>query len=303
MVCIPQLAQRLYNRPLAMLPDGAELAASAVMRQLGLGRMLRAPGRGVASGRPMMNLAADIEDDDEGPEAYDLVVGVAIITISGMIVQKLGTLRPAAGYTGCDGIRMAFLTALQDPAVRAIALSIDSPGGEVAGCFDLVDTIHRARGSKPIWAILNENACSAAYAIASAADRITIPRTGRAGSIGIITMHIDFSRALAKGGLAITMLQFGDRKADGNQVEPLSQRARAGYQAEADTLGRLFVATVARNRGLPAARVSATEAATYLGPVAVANCLADAVLPADAALADLVRSLRVDPKRRGAGKS
>jgi hypothetical protein len=82
--------------------------------------------------------------------------------------RSSGTLRPYSGMTGYDGIRQNFLTALEDPAVRAIVLDIDSPGGEVAGCFDLVDTIYAARGEKPIWAILDESAYSAAYAIASA---------------------------------------------------------------------------------------------------------------------------------------
>ena len=48
-------------------------------------------------------------------------------------MQKLGTLRPYSGMTGYDGIRQNFLEALSDPAVEAIVLDIDSPGGEVAG--------------------------------------------------------------------------------------------------------------------------------------------------------------------------
>jgi ClpP class serine protease len=77
--------------------------------------------------------------------------------------------------TGYDGIRQAFLTAMEDPDISGICLDIDSPGGEVAGCFDLVDVIYGARGKKPIHAILTESAYSAAYAIASAADRISVP--------------------------------------------------------------------------------------------------------------------------------
>ncbi|TOL42864.1 serine peptidase, partial [Vibrio parahaemolyticus] len=70
-----------------------------------------------------------------------------------------------------------------------ICLDIDSPGGEVAGCFDLVDLIYELRGKKPIYAILSENAYSAAYAIASAADKIYVPRTGGVGSVGVIVIH------------------------------------------------------------------------------------------------------------------
>jgi ClpP class serine protease len=51
--------------------------------------------------------------------------------------------------TGYDGIRQAFLTAMEDPDISGICLDIDSPGGEVAGCFDLVDVIYGARGKSP----------------------------------------------------------------------------------------------------------------------------------------------------------
>ena len=116
------------------------------------------------------------------------------------MVQKLGSLRPYSGMTGYDGIRQSFLTAISDPEVSGICLDIDSPGGEVAGCFDLVDEIYHARGSKPIHAILTENAYSAAYAIASAADRIHVPRTGGVGSVGVIVIHCDWSQRIKEDG-------------------------------------------------------------------------------------------------------
>jgi ClpP class serine protease len=75
------------------------------------------------------------------------------------------------------------------------------PGGEVSGCFDLVDAIYAIRGKKPIWGILNEYAYSAGYAIASACDYVTVPRTGGVGSIGVITMHVDMSKAIDSAGL------------------------------------------------------------------------------------------------------
>ncbi|MCZ7176509.1 S49 family peptidase, partial [Salmonella enterica] len=73
---------------------------------------------------------------------YDVVEGVAVIPIQGTLVQKLGTLRPYSDMTGYDGIRACFLQALNDSDVKAICLDIDSPGGEVAGCFDLADVIY-----------------------------------------------------------------------------------------------------------------------------------------------------------------
>ena len=159
-----------------------------------------------------------------------------MIQVEGTLVQKLGTLRPYSGMTGYDGIRQNFLEALSDPAVEAIVLDIDSPGGEVAGCFDLVDTIYAARGEKPIWSVLSESAYSAGYAIASAADRIVVPRTGGTGSIGVISMHVDWSQALTEAGVKVTFITYGERKADGHPRFHFQALTR--FQADIDTMGR-----------------------------------------------------------------
>ena len=167
---LPHLAQRLFNTPLALHPHKAEVVMAALTDRFGLTR--------IQSNADW----ADEEDDffsRKGRDCgYDVIEGIAVIPIQGTLVQKLGTLRPYSGMTGYDGIRASFLTAINDDAVKGICFDIDSPGGEVAGCFDLVDEIYAARGAKPIWSILSENAYSAAYALASAADRIIVPRTG-----------------------------------------------------------------------------------------------------------------------------
>ena len=288
----PHLAQRLFNVPIAILPDKAEIVMAALADRLGVSQLLR--------DRTNKVVAWDDDDGDHefrfaGPgrpqTGYDVVAGVAVIPICGTLVQKTGSLRPYSGMTGYDGIRTNLLTALQDSQVQAIVLDIDSPGGEVSGCFDLVDTIYAARGVKPIWAILNEVAYSSAYAIASAADRITVPRTGGTGSIGVVLMHVDWSRAMAQAGMTVTIIQYGERKTDGTDVRPLDKTALARFQADIDTMGELFVSTVARNRGLNPEAVKAQEAATFLGPAGVAAGLADAVMAPDEAFRSLLETL------------
>lgn len=286
------LAQRLFNVPVAIRPEKAEVIMAALAERMGIGRMMRLSGDAV----DLTPLAlegsgysyADRESRDSG---YDLVGSVAVIPVHGTLVQKTGSLRPWSGMTGYDGIRQAFLTALYDPQVEAIVLDVDSPGGEVAGCFDLVDTIYEARGNKPIWSILNESAYSAAYALASAADRIYVPRTGGVGSIGVICMHVDFSKALTEAGLVVTFITYGDRKADGHGEIPLTPEALDRFQSDIDLMGELFVDTVARNRGLSASKVRATQAATYLGEAGVKLGLADVVAAPDAAFRALLKSV------------
>jgi ClpP class serine protease len=107
-----------------------------------------------------------------------------------------------------------------------------------------------APGKKPIHAILTESAYSAAYAIASAADRISVPRTGGVGSVGVITMHLDWTQRIKDDGLKVTIITYGSRKAEGSPLRELSDEALAAIQQDINTMGELFVNTVARNRGL-----------------------------------------------------
>ncbi len=218
-----------------------------------------------------------------------LAAAVAIIPVMGCLTSDESGW--GWGMQTYGAIRHAFLAALAADDVAAIALLVDSPGGTVAGCFDLADTIYQARGTKPIQAILSENAYSAAYALASAADSISVPRTGGTGSIGVIKLHADLSKMLGSAGVNITILSYGDRKADGNPFGPLPDDVRTREQADVDAMGDLFVETVARNRGLTAAKVKATEAGVFLGAAGVEIGLADSVAAPDAAFADLLSTL------------
>ncbi|AKR78011.1 MULTISPECIES: S49 family peptidase [Edwardsiella] len=283
---LPHLAQRLFNTPLALHPNKADVIMAAVMDRFGITR--------IETSLVMEDDDGYGYDDTRGRETrsdlgYDNVAGIAVISICGTLVQKLGSLRPYSGMTGYDGIRQAFLSALADPDVKGICLDIDSPGGEVAGCFDLVDEIYNARGKKPIHAILTENAYSAAYAIASAADRISVPRTGGVGSVGVITMHLDWTQRIKDDGLKVTIVTFGSRKAEGSPYRELSEDALAAIQHDINTMGELFVNTVARNRGISAKIIKNTQAACFMAVDGVELGLADEVCPPDAAFRHLLQ--------------
>lgn len=264
--------ESLLYRPLALLPEHALALLERV-------HLLEAEGRTVA-------FAEGRDRDERRP--YEIVDAIAIVRISGVLVHGCSYWW---GETGYNRIRATLEQALADPEVKAVVLHVDSPGGEVAGCFDLADAIYAMRGDKPIVAIVDEYACSAAYALASAADRIVGPRTAVIGSIGVISMHLDITGALDQAGLKVTTIQFGERKSDSYPTTPLSDAAHERMQADIDTLGEMFVALVARNRGLEAKAVRATQAGVFLGEAAVAAGLADAVMPPDEAFRALVQSL------------
>ncbi|MBR7961242.1 S49 family peptidase [Burkholderia vietnamiensis] len=291
MKAYPFAAARVFDVPLAIHPTKGQVIAKVLAGRFGISDVE------FAGEAPVVVKPLAYDEWDDGPRVpvdetpYDLTQGVAVIDVSGTLVQKSSSLRPSSGMLGYNAIRHNFLAALDDKKVKAVVLSIDSPGGEVAGCFDLADLIYESRSIKPTLAILNESAYSAAYALASACEQITVPRTGGTGSVGVICMHVDQSKAIDKAGLTVTIIKYGDRKADGNQFNPLSKEALDRYQAEVDEMGEIFVNTVARNRNLSADVVRKTQATTFLGAAGVEIGFADAVMAPDEAFRSLLKEL------------
>jgi signal peptide peptidase SppA len=235
-------------------------------------------------------IATTIKSDAK-ERGYEVEHEVGIIPVSGTLVHKNGYVGPYSGVTGYDSIRHSFTMAMSDPKVKAIALDIDSPGGEVAGCFDLCDMIYRSRGVKPIMAIVSEVAFSAAYAIASAADIITVPVCGGTGSVGVVACHADYSQRLENEGVKVTMIHYGAKKIDGNEAFPLSDSALGRLQSDVDKMGEMFVRRVARNRGMSVKAVRDTQAGIYMGKDGVDIGFADEVLAPEHAFEALVDSI------------
>jgi signal peptide peptidase SppA len=270
--------ERFLNAPLALWPGH-----SAVLLE-----MLRSPpevAHSLVEIPREAQLAQALDVRTERMRLYDVVDGVAIVPIQGILVH--GCTWWGWNETDYGSIAEKMLAAVDDEEVRAIALHINSPGGEVAGCFDLADMIFAMRGSKPIWAILDESAYSAAYALACCADRIIVPRTGGTGSIGVISMHVDITAALEKFGIKVTTIKFGSKKDDSYPTTPLSDEARERFQSDVDVMGEMFVDLVARGRGLAASKVRGTQAGCFLGEAGVTIGLADEVLSPDEAFLSL----------------
>ncbi|OOO46413.1 hypothetical protein BS630_25500 [Rhizobium laguerreae] len=214
-----------------------------------------------------------------------------------LMIPVKGVLLFGVGYaigdyaTGYVYLTKALERGLADPQVKGIAFIIDSPGGHVAGNFDLADKIFNARGQKPIHAFAAENAYSAAYSIASACRTVTVARTGGVGSIGVVTVHLDASKAMDGAGLKVTFIHYGKHKVDGNAYEALPADVKDRIQARIDNLGELFVSTVARNRAMDPQAVRDTEALTFGADEAVSIGLADKVGVLDGAIADFASYL------------
>ncbi len=216
--------------------------------------------------------------------------GILFVPVKGLLLHDFPWAL-GSWATGYIYIARAIERGLADVNVRGIALAVDSYGGEVAGCFELVDRIFAARGQKPIRSFAHEFAYSAGYAIACAADQIVMSRTGGVGSIGVVCAHVDVSKAMDDAGVKVTFIFAGKHKVDGNAYEPLPEDVKKRWQAEIDETYGIFVATVSRNRGLDESFVRSTEALTYTARQAVESGLADSIGPLDDAVAAFAADL------------
>lgn len=228
---------------------------------------------------------------------------VAVLNISGGLVSRPMPGMCDDGPLSYEAIRDAFDASMADDSVTAIVMRMDSPGGMVSGCFDLTDHIHASRGRKPIVAVVDDMAYSAAYAIASACDEIWVSRTGGVGSIGVVAYHVDQSGLNEKVGLKVTPIYAGGHKVDFSPHAPLSDDAREREQGEVDSLYQTFVASVAAYRGMNEDDVRGTDAMTYTGAAAVSAGLADKVGTFRDALASVMASTDESPSAIAARES
>lgn len=267
------LAEAVTANPLLIDPTRVDLLSSA------LGYLAANP---VA--KDMLDEHASVQAEnfwgengnDHPYRPYTVTNGILQIPVQGVLLNRFSYAfgRWATGY---QYIEKAMARGLSDGNVRAIALVVDSPGGEVAGCFELADKIFAARDQKPIRAFAADHAYSAAYALASSAQEIVVTRSGGTGSVGVVTAHVDYSEALANEGIKVTFVFAGAHKVDGNPYEALPDSVKARMQERIDRIYGVFTSSVSRNRGVEEDDVRATEALTFDAQDSLAKGFADRV--------------------------
>lgn len=201
--------------------------------------------------------------------------GMAIIPVAGTLINRFNW--AYSSVTGYNFIRSQLNAALSDDDVTGIVLDVNSYGGEAAGCFELAADIRAARAIKPVMAVVDSNAYSAGYAIASAASKIVLTPSGGVGSIGVIAMHVDMSKALADYGYKVTLIYEAEHKADGNPYEPLPDDVKASIQKSIHTAYGMFTALVAENLGMDEQKVRDTKSRIYRAEEALSLGLIHAV--------------------------
>ncbi len=223
---------------------------------------------------------------------------IAILPVVGVLSQRMGLMSAMSGGTSTERLGREFDALVADSSVDAIVLDVDSPGGNYYGTPELASKVLAARGSKPIVAVANSLAASAAYWIASAADELVVTPSGDVGSIGVLAVHQDMSEANEKIGIKPTYVTYGRHKAELNPDGPPSTEALEELQRQVDDAGRTFEKAVAAQRGTTAKIVHDTfgQGRTYSAKEAVAKGMADRIGTLEAEVDRLASAQRL---RRG----
>lgn len=230
---IDRVITEFVNTPWAIMPE----KLSAMMQVL----ELRSQGIRVDEG---------VTIEAQGPGETEVRGGTAVIPVQGIISHRMGLLQAMSGGTSTERLVRQVRDAVNDESVGSVLLNIDSPGGSVAGLFEAMDEIRSLRGSKPIVAIANTLAASAAYGLAAMADEIVVTPSGEAGSVGVISVHTEFSKFDEMAGVKNTIIKAGQFKGEGNDMEPLSDEAKDFFQARVDEVYDGFVKRIAKGRGV-----------------------------------------------------
>lgn len=182
---------------------------------------------------------------------------VAVLPLFGIVSKRVATMEGISGPGGTSVERFMaqFRAAVASPDVSAILIQIDSPGGGVYGIEEAAAEIFAAREAKPILAIADALAASAAYWIASAAAELWVTPSGEVGSIGVYLGHIDQSAQDEMVGLRFTYISAGKFKTEANPHEPLDAEAKGALQARVDGYYGDFLKGVAKGRNVKASDV------------------------------------------------
>jgi signal peptide peptidase SppA len=265
----PRIVRAVLDTPWAILPDKLEALAEFIELRAIYGMAM-----------PPVEIDARAADIRSATRSRGTV---AVLPVMGTLMHRANMMTNMSGGTSTEQLSRDFATLLENPQVSSIVLDIDSPGGAVGGIQELADQVMAAREVKPVVAVANGLAASAAYWIATQASELVVSPSGMVGSIGVVALHQDLSARAEREGIKTTLVSAGRYKTEGNQFEALTGEARAAMQDQINVFYDAFVSAVARGRGVDAAAVRGGfgEGRTVLAKAAVRQGMADRVATLD----------------------
>lgn len=281
-----RVAQALCCEPWLIRPEMHAVLRDIVADHMAGGaqeQARRATGERLAATRKASAYNSQMEQGAPN-QPYDVVNGVAMIPLMGVIGHRLGSMEKSSGATDVIDFIGACAKAADDSRVRAVVLHIDSPGGSVGGVADAAAAVERLRESKPVIAYADGMMASAAYWIGAAADMVYTGTFSSVGSVGVYIALLDQSAAFANAGIKVEMFKSGDYKGMGTQGTSLTDAQREHLQERVDSLGAAFRGYVTKMRkGISTEHLNGRD---FLGSDAVKLGFADYEGPIDQAISD-----------------
>lgn len=202
---LPILAARVFNTPLMIDEQKALTILDAVGHKFAPNGITVTNMVNVRAGTVGDELGQAVEAQGKGhllaPQIYN---GVAKIEVEGTLVHKGKWIGMDSGETSYEGLQSQINRAMRDDAIKGVIFEVDSSGGEVSGAFETADMIHELSAMKPTIAIMTDRSLSAGYLLASQARQIVSPASGFAGSVGVISMHVDRSKVYEEMGVKVS---------------------------------------------------------------------------------------------------
>ena len=222
--------------------------------------------------------------------------GIAVLPLYGVVTQRGNMVDDISGpgSTSTQRFTDALRQVLADDTVGQILIDIDSPGGSVYGVSELASEIIKARAQKPVVAVANSLAASAAYWIGCSASEFYVTPGGEVGSIGVWQAHFDYSKAFEEEGVKPTLISAGKFKVEGNPYIPLDPEAQAFMQSRVDDYYGAFIKAVAKGRGVSVSEVrdGMGEGRVLGADAALAQKMVDGIATFDDVLARMQKSAR-----------
>lgn len=189
---------------------------------------------------------------DTPPAKLQVIEGTATIPIKGLLLKTVPGWLKFFGIdaTAYSDIRRLVAEAVADAGVQRIELAVESPGGQVSGAQETAEAIRDANVQKPVTAVVEDLAASAAYWLASQAATISANPNAFIGSIGVYTVYADFSKMAADEGVTVHVIRSGEHKGMGVMGAAITPNQIAAMQENIDGIANHFNAAVAAGRAL-----------------------------------------------------
>lgn len=226
---------------------------------------------------------------------------IAVIYASGAIVDGTGGFDPLNGETlGSDSLRAAIRAARKDPAVKAIVLRVDSPGGSATASDIIWHELVMARDEKkdrPLIVSMSDLAASGGYYIAMPGQVIVAQPATLTGSIGIFGGKLVTGGVYEKLGAKIESTSIGRNAEMFSPVRPFNESELQKVEEQLRSFYTGFVAKAAESRHMTTAQLDAlAQGRVWTGQQAKTNGLVDELGGLDRAVAIAKERAKIDPK-------